>query len=185
MEKTDAQSALNNNNRILKNGTVAVPLKYLRNFWGSLETPLINCKVELKLKWTSHCVLAGIDNVTGNKNNIIFIIKGTKLYVSVVILSAKDNQKRSKLLSKGFEISKYWNEYKTKSGNKNTTSEYRYFFESNFICANKLFVYFIQIKITFQEDIKAKGIIYQKALLRIITPSLMEKISTTNPLILI
>ena len=164
-----------------------MPLKYLRIFSGSLETPLINCKVELKLKWTSHCVLAtaGIDNVSGNKNNIVFIIKGTKLYVSVVILSAKDNQKRSKLLGKGFEISKYWNKYKTKSENKNTTSEYRYFFESNFICANRLFVYFIQIKITFQKDIKAKGIIYQKVLLRIITSSLREKTSTTNPLILI
>ena len=26
---------------------IAVPLKYLRNFWRSLEMSLINCKVEL------------------------------------------------------------------------------------------------------------------------------------------
>ena len=28
---------------------IAVPLKYLSNFWGSLEIPLINCTVELSL----------------------------------------------------------------------------------------------------------------------------------------
>ena len=30
---------------------IAVPLKYLSNFWRSLEMPLINCKVELSLRW--------------------------------------------------------------------------------------------------------------------------------------
>ena len=34
----------------------------------------------------------------------------------------------------------YWNEYKTKSGNKNTTNKYRYFVESNFVEVNRLFV---------------------------------------------
>ena len=33
-----------------------MPLKYLSNFWGSLEMPLINCKIELKLKWTKYCI---------------------------------------------------------------------------------------------------------------------------------
>ena len=36
---------------------IAVPLKYLSNFWRSLEMPLINCKVELSLKWIENCVL--------------------------------------------------------------------------------------------------------------------------------
>ena len=49
-----------------------------------------------------------------NANNIIFIIKDRKLYVSVVSLSARNNQKLSKPLSKGFEVSVYWNEYKAK-----------------------------------------------------------------------
>ena len=44
----------------------------------------------------------------------------TKLYVSGVVLSTKDNQNLSKLFSKVFERSVYWNEYKTKSDNKNT-----------------------------------------------------------------
>ena len=41
-------------------------------------------------------------------------MKDTKFYVPVITLSAKGNQKLSKLLSKQFEISVYWNEYKTK-----------------------------------------------------------------------
>ena len=67
-------------------------------------------------------------------------MKDTKLYVSAVTLSAKDNQKLSKRLSKGYERSIYWNEYKTKSDNENTTNEYRYFIESNFVGVNILFV---------------------------------------------
>ena len=79
-------------------------------------------------------------SANGNDNgnaNIIFTIKDTKLYVPVVTLSARDNQKLSKHLSKGFERSVYWNEYKTKSENKNTTNEYRHFFESNFVGVDK------------------------------------------------
>ena len=67
-----------------------------------------------------------------NSNNIIFPIKDTKLYAPVVTLSAKDNQKLSKLLSKGSERSVYWNEYKTKSDNKDIVNECRYFLELNF-----------------------------------------------------
>ena len=55
-------------------------------------------------------------------------------------LSARDNQELSKLLSKGFERSFYWNGYKTKSENKNTTNEYRYFLKSSFVGVNRLFV---------------------------------------------
>ena len=44
--------------------------------------PLINCKIDLKLKWTKFCVLTsvGADNTDANLNNIIFTIKDTKLY---------------------------------------------------------------------------------------------------------
>ena len=91
--------------------------------------PLINCKAELQLEWAKHYVLAatGNDNTDANTDNIIFTIKDTKLYVPVVILSAKYNQELSKFYSKGFERSAYWNEYKTKSENKTTINNYRYF----------------------------------------------------------
>ena len=84
--------------------------------------PLINCEVELKLIWSKHFFLSvgGTDNVNGNNddNNIIFTIKDTKLYVPVVTLLARDNHNLLKLLSKGFEGSVYWKEYKTKTDKK-------------------------------------------------------------------
>ena len=51
---------------------------------------------------------AGANNVNSNVNvygnNVVFTIKGTKSYVSVVTLSVRDNQKLLKRLSKGFKI---------------------------------------------------------------------------------
>ena len=84
---------------------IAVPLKYLSNFWRSLEMPLINCKVELSLKWYERCLLTAANTAT-------FKITDAKLYVPIVTLSAEDNAKLSKLLSEGFKRSIYWNKYK-------------------------------------------------------------------------
>ena len=107
--------------------------------------PLTNCKVESKLKWTRYCVLpvAGNENNINedtNANNTNFTMKDTKLYVHLVTLSTRDNQQLSTLLNKGFERSVYWNEYKTKSENKNTKNEFRYFLESNVVGVNRLFL---------------------------------------------
>ena len=40
-----------------KDVEIMVPLKYLSNFWRTLEMPLINCEVNLILTWSSSCVL--------------------------------------------------------------------------------------------------------------------------------
>ena len=53
--------------------------------------PLINCKIELKIKWRKYRDLSANVNDNDNANNFIFIIKDTKLFVPVVTLSAKDN----------------------------------------------------------------------------------------------
>ena len=45
-----------------KDVEIMVPLKYLSNFWRTLEMPLINCEVNLILTWSSTCV---ITNSTG------------------------------------------------------------------------------------------------------------------------
>ena len=42
------------NDTILENKTIALPLKYLSNFWQSLEITSINCNVELRLRSTKH-----------------------------------------------------------------------------------------------------------------------------------
>ena len=104
LEDAVAQPVPNNNDRIVRNAAIALPLKYVKDFWRLLEMLLINCKVELKLKQKKHCILAAVggDNTTSNPGNIIFTIKDTKLYDTVVTLSAKDNQKLSKLPNKGF-----------------------------------------------------------------------------------
>ena len=87
---------------------IAVPLKYLSNFWRSLEMPLINCKVELSLKWIENCVLT----TAANANKATFKITDAKLYVPNVTLSIEDNAKLSKLLGEGFNRPIYQNKYK-------------------------------------------------------------------------
>ena len=69
-----------------------------------------------------------------------FYYQRYKTLCPVVTLSAKDNQKLSEFFTKGFERSVYWNEFKTKSENKNTTSKYIFFLESKFVGVNRLFV---------------------------------------------
>ena len=91
-----------------KNGIlIATPLKYLSNFWRSLEMPLINCRVELSLWWIENCVLTttaiGANaNFTG-ADSATFKITGAKLYIPVVTLSAEDNARLAKQLDEGFK----------------------------------------------------------------------------------
>ena len=68
------------------NVKVIIPLKYLSNFFRSLEMPLINCKIKLILTWKKECVLS-----TGARE-AVFIINDTKLYVPDVTLSKEDNK---------------------------------------------------------------------------------------------
>ena len=34
-----------------------VSLKYLSNYWRTLEMPLINCEIGVQLKWSKDCIL--------------------------------------------------------------------------------------------------------------------------------
>ena len=45
--KTNIARKTPQNNDSLTNAKVAIPLKYLSNFWGSLNIPFINCELEL------------------------------------------------------------------------------------------------------------------------------------------
>ena len=151
-------------------------------------------QVELKLKWTRYCVLsaAGNDNETyddANANRVIFTINDTQLFVPVVTLSARDNQKVSTRHSKGFERSFYGNEYKTKSDNKNTTNEFRFFVESNFVGINRLFVLVYTNQNAASKIFKAKwyylpkGMIDNYNVIVIITSLSVEKTFMTKQLI--
>ena len=51
---------------------IMVPLKYLSNFWRTLEMRLISCEVNLILTWSSTCVItysngAGAFEITDTK----------------------------------------------------------------------------------------------------------------------
>ena len=93
----------NNNNE--KDVEIMVPLKYLSNFWRTLEMPLIDCEVKLDLTWSSTCV---ITNSTGAGR---FEITDTKLYVLVVTLSTQENTKLLQQLKSAFKRVINWNKY--------------------------------------------------------------------------
>ena len=115
---------------------VVVPLKYLSNFFRSLEMPLINCKIKLNLTWKKECVLS-----TGN-GDALFIINDTKLYVPVVTLSKEDNKDFIEQQNKGFQRSIYWNQYKTKEINEDADANvFKYInLDPSFQGVNRLFV---------------------------------------------
>ena len=97
-----------NVHRIWKNVKTVVPLKYISNFFRNLELPLINTKLYMKLNWRKYSVLC-------NQNrNSIFQITKSDLYIPIVTLNTEKNNKLSELLSKGFERTVVWNEYKSK-----------------------------------------------------------------------
>ena len=94
-----------------KNVEIMVPLRYLSNFWRTLEMPLVNCEINLMLTWSSTCVIVSTDVA----NQIAtFAITDTKLDVPVVTLSTQDNAKLLEQLNSGFKRVVNWNKYLSK-----------------------------------------------------------------------
>ena len=115
---------------------VVVPLKYLSNFFRSLEMPLINCKIKLNLTWKKECELST------DAGNAVFVINETKMYVPVVTLSKEDNKDFIEQKNKGFQRSIYWNEDITKEINENADANvFKYInLDPSFQGVNRLFV---------------------------------------------
>ena len=66
-----------------------VPLKYLSDFWGTLEKPLINFEVNLDLSWSKKFLI-----VANNADqDTTFSITDTNFYVTVVTLPTQGNAK--------------------------------------------------------------------------------------------
>ena len=59
--KTSITGKLEGNNTE-KEVEIVVPLKYLSNFWRTLNMPLINCEINLILTWSENCVLTSKGN---------------------------------------------------------------------------------------------------------------------------
>ena len=101
-------NAVNNTNNSGKDAKIVVPLKYLSNFWRSLEMTLINCKVCLELNWIEDCILSSAANTAK------LATADAKSHVPIVTLSTKDSSNLTKELNEGFKRSVYWNSYETK-----------------------------------------------------------------------
>ena len=135
--KVDLLGNLVLDGNIAKRGVkVVVPLKYLSNFFRSVEMPLINCKIKLTLTWKKECVLST------DAGDAVFIINDTKMYVPLVTLSKEDNKDFIEQQNKGFQRPIYWNGYKTKEINENTDSNvFKYInLDPSFQGVNRLFV---------------------------------------------
>ena len=99
------------NNNVI-NVKLLVPLKYVSNFFRSLELPLVNCKIDLELTWHKDCMISSVDAAAGQV--VSFMITDTKLYVPIVTLSTKDNTNLTKQLNEGFKRTIYWNQHVSK-----------------------------------------------------------------------
>ena len=88
----------------VNNLEIAVPLKYLGNFWRNMNIPLINCKISLDLSWSEDCVLSnrsyhavdaagGYPRGVNSPSEAKFETTDCKLYVPVVTLSTENEKK--------------------------------------------------------------------------------------------
>ena len=114
--KTKLTGNMPNNNNVLE-AEVVVPLKYLGNFWRSVDLPLINFEIKLDLSWSKEHIISEISiipRVSGDANppvqevavmqtSATFQINNAKLYVPVVTFSVNDNVQFLENIKQEFE----------------------------------------------------------------------------------
>ena len=113
-----------------KDVEIMVLLKYLSDFWRTLEMPLINCEVNLILTWSSTCV------ITDSNGAGTFAMTDTKLYVPVVTLSTQELQ----LFKSGFKRVINWNKYLSKPELLAQNPNLNHIVKPSFQGVNRLFV---------------------------------------------
>ena len=126
---------------------IAVPLKYLSNFWRALKMPLINCEMSLILTWSREGVITSMEKrlITDARRdtsptNATFKITDTKLYVPVVTLSSEDDNKFLEQLKSGFKGTMKWNKYRPEMTNQTKSNNSNYSIDPTFNKVNRLFV---------------------------------------------
>ena len=120
-----------------KDVEIMIPLKYLSNFWQTLEMPLINCEISLQLKWSRNCIIVA---QTANNQNPTFQINDNKLYVSVVTLSTQKNLKLLKRFESGFKRTINWNKYLAKTTNQARSRYLDYLIDPSFQGVNNYLI---------------------------------------------
>ena len=108
---------------------LAIPLKYLSNFWRALNIPIISCEVSLELKWNKTCVITSHQigvNLDGRNTaaptGATLTINDCKLYIPVVTLSKDDEIKLSTNLKSGFTREIIWNKYRSQMSTEATNN---------------------------------------------------------------
>ena len=126
---------------------LAIPLKYLDNFWRALNMPLISCEVSLELKWNKKWVITSIQrelNLDGGNTaastDAILSITDCKLYISVVTLSKDDEIKLLTNLKSGFTREVRWNKYKSQMSREDINNNLNILIDPTFTNVNRLFV---------------------------------------------
>ena len=109
-------------------------IKIFRYFWRTLETPLINCEINLILTWSDKCVLSS------DKKATTFALTDTKLYLLVVSLSTQYNSKLIEQLNSGFKRTINWNKYDPKVSVQAPNPYLDFLINSSFQGVNKIFV---------------------------------------------
>ena len=117
-----------------KNVEIIVPLKYLSNFWRTLEMPLMNCEVNLILTWPKDCV------ITNSEGEGKFAITETKLYVPVVTLSTENNAKLLQQSNSSFKRTINWNKHESSIKTFAQNRYLNYLINPSFQGVNRLFV---------------------------------------------
>ena len=117
-----------------KNVKIAVLLKYLSNFWRTLEIPLINCEINLILTCSTDRVISSAAWATK------FKITDTKLYVPVVTLLTQGNVKLLEQLRAGFKKAINWNKYQPKASTEINNWYLNFLIYPSFQVVNRLFV---------------------------------------------
>ena len=110
-----------------------VPLKYLSNFWRTLDVRFINHEINLILTSSANCV---ISNSVANQAATL-AITDIKLYILVVTLSTQDIAKLLQQLKSGFKDTITWNKYQSKITTQNAPNQY--LIEPSFQRVNILF----------------------------------------------
>ena len=134
-----------------KNGTqeveLAIPSKYLANFWRALNIPLISCEVSLELKWDKNCIITSLkqrDIGRGNRDkaptSAIPAINDCKLYVPAVTLSKDDEIKLLTNLKSGFKREIIWNKYRSQMTTEAINNNLNILIDPTFTNVNRLFV---------------------------------------------
>ena len=124
----------------IKEAEIVVPLKRLGNFRNSLS-------------WSANCVITSMEKrlvraaqggnlavYDDSPESAAFKIKDCKLYVPVVTLSAKNDNKLLEQLKTGFKITIKWNKYRSEMSNQTKNSNLNYLIDPIFTNVNRLFL---------------------------------------------